>query len=210
MKIDVDDELFTKLANDLKTTPENVVRVFLEHAKDIPHSIRLASVQQDGSLDATLEKLMKHAEPALIFARILQDIVGERDYVIDDGGYDLHAGTFWFEVGFLEGDTGEIDSVHLQFGKDSGQIISASMKDLVIENDAGTFLDQIYDVCYEFVDEDYEVTFEHDWIEKDWLTFTIQIDTTPILDLPKIDDLEKMVKKIKEMFRSQDTRKNLK
>lgn len=39
MKIEVNDELFSDLAKKLETTPENVIKVFLNHAKNLPHPI---------------------------------------------------------------------------------------------------------------------------------------------------------------------------
>jgi len=210
MKIEIDDNVFSELAKDLKTTPENVVKVFLDHAKDLPHSVLLDALQENSSLDNALEKLMKNAEVAYTFGDIIEKITGDRDYIIGEGDYDLKEGTFWFVVDFLEGDKGEIDSIHLQFGKNSGEIISASIKDLVLDKGVEEYNEQLDEILHEFVDENYTVSFEHEWLEKNWLTFTIQIDTTEILDLPKVADLEKMVQKIKDLIRSHDSRKNLK
>lgn len=92
----------------------------MEHAKDLPHSIWLDAIQEDSSLDNALEKLMKNAKPAFTIGHLIESIVGNRDYVIDDGDYNLVKGTVWFNVGFLEGDRGEIDSILFQFGSDSG------------------------------------------------------------------------------------------
>lgn len=39
MKIEIDDELFSDVAKRLETTPENVIKVFLNHAKNLPHAV---------------------------------------------------------------------------------------------------------------------------------------------------------------------------
>jgi len=208
MKIEVDDELFSKLAKDLKTTPENVVKVFLDHAKDLPHSVWLNAIQEHSSLDSTLEKLMKNAEVAFTVGEIIEKIVGNRDYIIGDGDYDFEKGIIHFDIDFLMGGKEDIDSILLQFGSESGEIISASIEDLVLDKDVSEFLNDINSTIGEFVDDEYN--FDYEWIDSKDLTFTIQIDTHEILDLPKVDDLDKMVKKIKKIIKSHDLRKNLK
>lgn len=209
MKIEVKDELFSKLAKDLKTTPENVVKIFLDHASDLPHSVWIDAIQENSSLDNALEKLMKNAEVAFTLGDLIEKIVGDHDYIIDDGDYNFEKGLFWFNIAFLEGDKGEINSLHLQFGNDSGEIITASIQDLVLEKNVNEFLDEINTTIDGFVDVDHEFTFEYEWIEHNYLTFSIQIDTSEILDLPKVKDLEGMVKKIKKIIKSHDTRKKL-
>lgn len=51
MKVEIDDNLFAHLAEKLKTTPENTVKVFLDHASNLDHSVLLNAVQENSSLD---------------------------------------------------------------------------------------------------------------------------------------------------------------
>lgn len=209
MKIEVDDELFSGLAEQLKTTPENVVKIFLEHAKDLPHTLTVAAIQENSSLDSALEKLMRNAEPAWCMGELIEEILGDDEYFINDSGYDIKEGTFWFIIEFSEGDKGELDSVHLQFGKTPLVFASASISDLVLDRNVDKFEDEVNEIVTSFVDEDL-FTFEYDWLEHNYLTFSIKLETDKILDLPKISQLHKMVGKIKEMLIQNDSRKNLK
>lgn len=58
MKIEIDDELFSDVAKRLETTPENVIKVFLNHAKNLPHAVLSNANQKASSLDTALENLM--------------------------------------------------------------------------------------------------------------------------------------------------------
>lgn len=208
MKIEVNDTLFSDLAKKLKTTPENVVKVFLDHAKDLPHPVLLNAIQKTSSLDTALENLMKNAEPAYLMGEIIEKIVGDRDYIIDDSGYDFEKGIFWFMVAFLEGDTGELDSVHLQFGDNS--VISGmfSVKDVVLKKNIDEIKEEIYETI-EF-DIDDEFSLDIDWLDENWISFDISIFTENILDLPKVSTLEKIAGEIKTILKKNDERTKLK
>ncbi len=119
MKIEVNEGLYSDLAKELDTTPENVIKIFLDHAKNLPHSVLSNANQKNSSLDTALENLMDNAEPAYLMGEIIQEIVGKRDYFVEDSGYDFEAGTFWFQIDFLQGDKGILSSAHLQFGKNA-------------------------------------------------------------------------------------------
>ncbi len=99
-----------------------------------------------------------------------------------------------------------MNAILLQFGSDSGELISASINDLVLDKDIEEFVDEIYFILEE-LDEDYGFNFEFDWLDEKYLTFTIQIDSSEILSIPKVDDLGKIVKKIKETIKSHDNKK---
>ena len=206
MKISVDEKLFLKLAKDLKTTPENIIKIFLEHASNLPHSVWIDAIQENSSLDKALDKLMTNSEVAFTIGSLIEEIVGDHEYIIDDGSYDIEKGIINFNIIFLEGGNESMNEILLQFGSDSGELISASMNDLVLDKDVGEFLDEIYYVLDE-LDDEYEFDFE--WLDNKYLTFTIQIDTSEILNLPKVDDLDKIVKKIKEIIKSHNSRRKL-
>jgi len=210
MKIEVSDDLFKDLAKDLHTTQENVVKIFLDHAKDLPHTIKLDAVQEGNSLDSALEKLMRNAEPAFNMGEIIEKIVGDHDYEIDESGYDFEKGIIWFHVAFYGGDNSELDAIHLQFGDDAGVIVQSSINKITLTKDMEEIEEEIYDAMYSYVDEDDQGNFHYDWLKDDFLTFDIQIDTENTLDLPKVSDMDKMVRKIKKIIRKYDDANSLK
>ena len=205
MKIDIDEKLFLKLANDFKTTPENIINIFLGHVSNLPHSVWLDAIREDSSLDNSLKKLMDNSEIAFTMGELIKEIVGNHEYVINDGDYDLEKGIIFFTIDFLEGGHEHMNSILLQFGSDSGGIISASMNDLVLDKDINEFMDEIHLILEELGDNS---EFEFDWMDEKYLTFTIQINSSEILNLPKIDDLDKIVKKIKKTIKSHESQKS--
>lgn len=210
MKIEVKDDLFVELAEELKTTPQNIVKIFLDHAKDLPHTVLIDAIQENSSLDNALSKLMRHAEVALTFGEIIEKIVGDHDYTVDDSGYNFEREIIWFEINFPEDDTGDIGSLLLQFGDDAGVIATASLKGITLTQDVEQISEEIYDSIDHLVNEDDEITFRYDWLEHDWLTFELQIDTPRKLDLPRAFEIEKMIKIIKKIICNYDLRKESK
>lgn len=208
MKIEVNDELFSDLAKKLETTPENVINVFLDHAKNLPYSIISNANQKNNSLDTALKNLMDNAEPAYLMGEIIQEIVGDRDYTVEDSGYDFEEGTFWFQIDLSQGDKGIIETAHLQFGKTAVILGTFSIKD-VLEKDVSGLTDKIDSIIESISDEEH-TTFDIEWIEENWASITIGIYSNEILNLPKITVLEKIAKKIKSTFQKFDERKNLK
>lgn len=206
MKIEIDDGLFMELAEKLKTTPENTVKVFLDHANNLSHSIVLNAVQDGSSLDNALDKLMKNAEISFTMGSLFEEIIGDRNYEIGDGGYDLKEGIIYFHLSFLEGGDEEMDAILLQFGRDSGEVIEASISDLVLDKEIDDFLDDIY-LVLDDLDEDYNFTYE--WIDGEHLTFMLQIDTYGKFDLPKLDYVDGLIKQIKKIIIQHDSRKKL-
>lgn len=210
MKIEVSDNLFSDLAKKLETTPENVIKVFLDHAKNLPHPVLLNAIQKTSSLDTALEKLLDNAESAYLIGDLIQEIIGEHDYVIEDSGYNLEEGTFWLLANFLEGDKGILDSAHLQFGKNAVIMEMFSIKNLLLEKDYEKFTDDIDEIISQNIREDDYHEFEVDWLEANWASFSISIFTENILDLPKVSVLEKIAQEMMEFFQSHDERTNLK
>lgn len=192
MKVEIDEELFSDLAKKLETTPENVIKVFLDHAKNLPYPVLLKANQKTSSLDTALENLMNNAEPAYLMGEIIQKIVGDRDYVVEDSGYDFEEGTFWFEIDFLQDDKGVLETAHLQFGKNAVVLGTFSVKNLV-EKENEDFTDSIDEIISKNTEEEH-YSSEIDWLDENTATVTISIYTENILDLPKISILEKIAK----------------
>ncbi len=208
MKIEVNDELFSDLAKKLETTPENVIKVFLDHAKNLPHPILSNANQKTGSLDTALKNLMDNAEPAYLMGEIIQKIVGDREYTVEDSDYDFEEGIFWFEIDFSQGDKGIIETAHLQFGKTAVILGTFSIKNLV-EKDQEDFTDSIDKIISDNIQEDDHHSFDVEWSDENLAIVTIRIYTENILDLPKVSILEKIAQEIIDFF-SPDERKNLK
>lgn len=194
MKIEINEDLFSDLAKKLETTPENVIKVFLDHAKNLPHPILLKANQKTSSLDTALENLMNNAEPAYLMGEIIQKIVGDRDYIVGDSGYDFEEGTFWFEIDFLHGDKGIIEAAHLQFGKNAVILGTFSIKNLV-EKDHEDLTGSMDEIISNNTEEE-QYSSEIEWLDENLATVTISIYTENILDLPKVSTLEKIAKEI--------------
>ncbi|PIN82359.1 MAG: hypothetical protein COW26_02920 [Nitrosopumilales archaeon CG15_BIG_FIL_POST_REV_8_21_14_020_33_23] len=198
MKIEVVDKLFSDLAKKLETSPENVIKVFLDHAKNLPYSILSNANQKNNSLDTALRNLMDNAEPAYLMGEIIQKIVGDRDYTVEDSGYDFEEGTFWFEIDFSQDGKGILETAHLQFGKNSVILGTFSIKNLV-EEDQEDFTDSIDEIISNNTQEEH-YSSEIDWLDENSATVTISIYTENILDLPKVSVLEKIAHETMDFF----------
>ena len=119
MHIEINDTEFDKLAEEFNITPENLIRSMIRHAKDM--SIHAKNEIRNGKdLDDVFSGLFEDALPGILLNDVIQNIVGEDDYVIDDGDYNMEGGIIWVDVSFLEGTTLNMGTVKLQFGKDPG------------------------------------------------------------------------------------------
>ena len=201
MKIEVDDEIFSKLAKDLKTTPENVVKIFLDHASDLPHSVWIDAIQEKSSLDNALKKLMKNAEVAFTLGDLIEKIVGDHDYIIDDGGYLLEEGIIWVSISFLEGTVLNMGSITLQFGKDPGIVAIEYVDPVEIDNIGelvGIIEEDLDDSDPTFdLDTHDEVSLEH---TGDSIVITVQINWKDELNLPRVAEIDEIMRKIKEII----------
>ena len=209
MKIEVSDDLFSDLAKKLETTPENIVKVFLEHAKNLPYSVLTNAIQKTSSLDTALEQLMTNAEPAYLMGALLHEIIGDHNYYVESSDLDLEGGTFWFEIEFLEDDEHELETMHLQFGNNAVITGTFSIKDVLFEKDQDKLTAEIESIIESISDEEH-TDFDIDWIEENWASITVRIYSHEILNLPKVAVLEEIAKKIKSTFQKFDERNNLK
>ena len=134
---------------------------------------------------------------------LIRNVVGDRDYWIDESDYDIKSGVFTFSLHFV-GDA-IMDSVLLQFGDSPLELISASVDDVVLDNNVD-FLNEIHSILDELDDE---YTFSHEWVGDRHLAFMIQIDLIGMgaLTLPKMDDVEPTVRKIMEVIKNHDSQK---
>ncbi|NQW12583.1 MAG: hypothetical protein HQ481_22185 [Alphaproteobacteria bacterium] len=204
MKLEVNEDLFLDLAKKLETTPENIINVFLDHAKNLPYSILSNARQKNSSLDTALKNLMDNAEPAYLMGEIIREIAGERDYTVEDSGYDFKAGTFWFEIDFSQDGKKILETAHLQFGKNAVILGTFSIKNLVkMDQEDLTDVDEI--ISNNTHEEHY--SSEIDWLDENSVSVTISIYTENILDLPKISILEKIAQETTAFFSSAKLKK---
>ena len=200
--IHIDGSRFEELAERLKMTPEAVVDVFLDNLHNPPPCITTRAMNS-GSLKNSMEDLINNSEAAYTMGSLIKNVVGDRDYWIDESGYDVENGVFTFGLSF--GKEVAMDSVLLQFGDAPLELVSASVDDVVLDNDVD-FLNEIHSVLDD-LDDEYE--FSHEWVGDNYLSFMIQIELIGMgaLVLPKMDDVEPVVRKIKEIIKNHDSRK---
>ena len=156
-----------------------------------------------GSLKNSMDDLVNNSEAAYTMGHLIRNVVGDRDYWIDESDYNMENGVFTFSLFFA--DDVIMDSVLLQFGDAPLVLISASVDDVVLDNNVD-FLNEIYSVLDELDDE---YTFSYEWVGDRHLEFMIQIDLIGMgaLTLPKMDDVEPAVRKIMEVIKNHDSRK---
>ena len=200
--IHIDGSRFEELAERLKMTPEAVIDVFLDNLHNPPPCITTRAMNS-GSLKNSMEDLINNSEAAYTMGSLIKNVVGDRDYWIDESGYDVENGVFTFGLSF--GKEVTMDSVLLQFGDAPLELVSASVDDVVLDNDVD-FLNEIHSVLDD-LDDEYE--FSHEWVGDNYLSFMIQIELVGMgaLVLPKMDDVEPVVRKIKEIIKNHDSRK---
>ena len=78
----------------------------------------------------------------------------------------------YFTFGLSFGKEVAMDSVLLQFGDAPLELVSASVDDVVLDNDVD-FLNEIHSVLDD-LDDEYE--FSHEWVGDNYLSFMIQIE----------------------------------
>lgn len=198
MAVTVDEGEFAELAGGLGITPKEAVNTIMGRMKDLPWNV-VASAKRT-SLDTALGEVLDKFGIVYAWDEAIKEIVGERKYFVGDGGVDLRSGIFWCQVDLPEGDDSEIDGVHLQFGNDSGETVSASM-DIVLND--GKLKDDALEEIYSEIDivgpdSDHPIDFEYDYGDGN-LSFCIVVHTDRDFDLPKFDEMNDLVRKIKEI-----------
>ena len=183
-------------------TPEAVIDAFLDNLHNLPPSITTRAINS-GSLKNSMEELINNSEAAYTMGSLIRNVVGDRDYWMDGSDYYMENGVFTFGLSF--GEEVAMDSVLLQFGDAPTEVISTSVDDVVLDNDVD-FLNEIHSVLDE-LDDEYE--FSHEWVDDNHLSFTIHIGLIGMgaLVLPKMDDVEPVVRKIKKIIKNHDSRR---
>ena len=201
--INVDDAKFKEIAERLKMTPEAVINAFLDSLNDSSSDI-ITHAMNSGSLKKSMDELMNNSEAAYAMGSLIRSVVGDRDYWMDESDYNMENGVFTFGLSF--GEEAAMDSALLQFGDTPLELVSASVDDIVLNNDID-FLNEISSVLDEL--DDYECEFSHEWVDDKHISFMIQIEQigSDALVLPKMDNVEPAVRKIMEIIRNHDSRR---
>ena len=201
MKVEINDAEFDELAEKFHTTPESLIKSMIHHVKYM--SIHAKNDIINGrDLDDVFMGLFEDALPGILLNDVIRNIVGEHDYVIDDGDYDMEAGIIWVDVSFLEGTVLNMGAAKLQFGKDPGIVATEYLEkypeDLnfgEVANDAENDLDET-DPTF---DLDRGDSVEITDIDGSLYIF-LQINWDDPLNFPRIAEIDEMMRKIKDMI----------
>lgn len=199
MKIEINNPRFEELAVRMNIRPEKLVESIVEHAAYMSIHAR-SDVINGRSLDSVLADMFENALPGLILNEVIRDIVGEHDYIIDDGGYSREDGIIYVQVSFLEGTILNMGSITLQFGKDPG-IVASEYMDVESSVSIGHLASQIeeeIDGTDPTFDLDTNDSISIDDMGDDSIVITLQINWRDELDLPRVAEIDEIMRKIKE------------
>lgn len=139
--------------------------------------------------------------PSLEFVRfspLIKEVLGHHKYLISD--YDKDGKTYWFLVDFGEGDSCKsIERIHLQFGEDPLILASNSIENIRL----GIDLDEIYlEIMLRIkrflvIQESKYHEVELEFLEDDFLVYSLQIESWAPLKLPKLADVDDVMTEIK-------------
>ena len=201
MKIEINDSDFEQLAIEFKTSPENLIYSLIHHVKFMSLHVK-NNIINGQDLDEAFMGIFEDALPGVLFNDVIRNIVGEHDFIIDDGDYDSESGIIWVDISFLEGTTLNMGAVKLQFGKDSGVVVSEYLdkypKNLDLK-EITSILEHNLDETDPLFDLESEDSIEiTDY--GDSLGIFLQINWDEPLNLPSIEEIDKLMKKIKNLI----------
>lgn len=201
MKIEINDSDFEQLATEFKTTPENLIYSLVHHVKFMSQHVK-NNIINGQDLDEAFMGVFEDALPGILFNDMIRSIVGDHDFIIDDGDYDSDSGIIWIDISFLEGTVLSMATAKLQFGNDSGIVVSEYLETY----SKNLNLKEITDFLEHKLDED-DPIFDlesGDSIEMtdygDSLGIFLQINWDEPLNLPSIEEIDKIMKKIKNLI----------
>jgi len=201
MKIEINDSDFEQLAIEFKTTPENLICSLVHHVKFMSQHVK-NNIINGQDLDEAFMVVFEDALPGILFNDMIRSIIGDHDFIIDDGDYDSDSGIIWIDVSFLEGTVLNMATAKLQFGNDSGIVVSEYLE----KYSKNLNLKEITNFLEHKLDED-DPIFDlesGDSIEMtdygDSLGIFLQINWDEPLNLPSIEEIDKIMKKIKNLI----------
>jgi len=201
MKIEINDSDFEQLAIEFKTTPENLIYSLVHHVKFMSQHVK-NNITNGQDLDEAFMGIFEDALPGILFNDMIRNIVGDHDFIIDDGDYDSESGIIWVDISFLEGTVLNMATAKLQFGNDSGIVVSEYLG----KYSKNLNLKEITNFLEHKLDED-DLVFDlesEDSIELidygESLGIFLQINWDEPLNLPSIEEIDKIMKKIKNLI----------
>jgi len=201
MKIEINDSDFEQLAIEFKTTPENLIYSLVHHVKFMSQHVK-NNITNGQDLDEAFMGIFEDALPGILFNDMIRNIVGDHDFIIDDGDYDSESGIIWVDISFLEGTVLNMATAKLQFGNDSGIVVSEYLE----KYSKNLNLKEITNFLEHKLDED-DLVFDlesEDSIELidygESLGIFLQINWDEPLNLPSIEEIDKIMKKIKNLI----------
>jgi len=201
MKIEINDSDFEQLSIEFKTTPENLIYSLLHHVKFMSQHVK-NNIINGQDLDEAFMGVFEDALPGVLFNDMIRSIVGDHDFIIDDGDYDSESGIIWVDISFLEGTILNMATAKLQFGNDSGIVVSEYLdkypKDLNLK-EITNFLERKLDENDPVFDLESGDSIEMTEYE-DSLGIFLQINWDEPLNLPSIEEIDKIMKKIKDLI----------
>ena len=204
--VTVDECGFEELANELGITPKETVDIILSQMKNIPYAMRRYA--KNRSLDESLRTLLDCSEATYAWEEELKEIVGNRRHVVSEADIDLRKHVIRYYIDYPQGDDSEINHIELYFGDNSGEVVNASMD---IELKGGKLSDEVLQEITDKIDgtvpdNDYPCDFEYSYDDGD-LSFYITVHTDSgsrefKFDMPKFNDMNNLIIKIKEIIRA--------
>lgn len=193
----VDEGEFSEMAESLKVDPKYIVNAVLDSVKSRPWYVHRAV--QKGSLGESLGVVLDRSEIAYAWDSVIKEVMGEREYVVEECEVDPLDNS-WYLLA-PEGDC-DIDSVHLQFGSDSGETVRASVE---VELAGGKLSDEAMGKIDEEIGgamlDCMGLDFEHEYYDGIW-SFFIIVHTGSDPEMPEFGQMHDLVKKIKEIARA--------
>lgn len=201
MKITINEPKLVSIASDLKVSPNKLVKSLIKHAGQMSIHARNDVTSGRRTLDEVMTDLFANALPGLILNDLIREIVGEHEYVIDDGGFSREEGIIWVLVEFLKGTVLNMGSITLQFGKDPGIVATEYIENIQVDEDLDEMASEIEDEINEK-----DPVFDLDRFDSISLyddgdgavTIELQINWKDMLDLPRVAEIDEIMREIKE------------
>ena len=192
----VDEGEFSEMAKHLGIEPKDLVSTILDSVKS--RSWYVYRADGNRSLGKSLQISLNSSELAYAWDEAIKDVVGGREYIVDECDVDLQKGTIWYGIDLPEGDDSEIDRLDLYFGDDPGEIVRASVQVLFADGRLGDEAAKEIDKVLDNATVDCAgLDFEHDYDNGIW-SFSITVHTSHDFELPRFDEMHDLVKEIKK------------
>ena len=198
----VDEGGFSEMAKHLGIEPKDLVSTILDSVKSRSWYVYRAGGSR--SLDKSLQISLNSSEIAYAWDKVIKDVVGGREYIVDECDVDLKEGSMRYEI-VLESDDSEIDRLNIYFGNGPGETVSASTHVVFADGKLGDEATKEIDEVLSTKMMDYEgLNFEHDYYDGVW-SFSITVHTIHDFELPEFDEMLDLVKEIKKIAKAHGT-----